>query len=70
IQVIADVEGVGKNLQEHAGVAISAYLKPKDRMLPTATGYIQMHARYSSGHDGCPLTDMAVSVLAKSAWHP
>ncbi|TIQ82815.1 MAG: GMC family oxidoreductase, partial [Mesorhizobium sp.] len=70
IQVIADVEGVGKNLQEHAGVAISAYLKPKDRMLPTATGYIQMHARYSSGHDGCPPTDMAVSVLAKSAWHP
>ncbi|TJW83411.1 MAG: GMC family oxidoreductase, partial [Mesorhizobium sp.] len=70
IQVIADVEGVGKNLQEHAGVAISAYLKPKDRMLPTATGYIQMHARYSSGHDGCPLTDMAASVLAKSARHP
>ncbi|WP_352826286.1 GMC family oxidoreductase N-terminal domain-containing protein, partial [Mesorhizobium sp. M0579] len=70
IQVVVDLEGVGKNLQEHAGVAISAYLKPKDRMLPTATGYIQMHARYSSGHDGCPPTDMAVSVLAKSAWHP
>lgn len=70
IQVVADLQGVGKNLQEHAGVAISAYLKPKDRMLPTATGYIQMHARYSSGHDGCPPTDMAVSVLAKSAWHP
>ncbi|RWG49658.1 MAG: GMC family oxidoreductase [Mesorhizobium sp.] len=70
IQVIADIKGVGKNLQEHAGVAISAYLKPEDRMLPTATGYIQMHARYSSGHDGCPPTDMAISVLAKSAWHP
>ncbi|MES0132902.1 GMC family oxidoreductase N-terminal domain-containing protein [Mesorhizobium sp. M0029] len=70
IQVVADINGVGRNLQEHAGVAISAYLKPKDRMLPTATGYIQMHARYSSGHDGCPPTDMAISVLAKSAWHP
>lgn len=70
IQVVADIDGVGKHLQEHAGVAISAYLKPRDRMLPTATGYIQMHARYSSGHDGCPPTDMAVSVLAKSAWHP
>ncbi|MER8716713.1 GMC family oxidoreductase, partial [Mesorhizobium sp. M1295] len=70
IQVVADINGVGKNLQEHAGVAISAYLKPKDRMLPTATGYIQMHARYSSGHEGCPPTDMAISVLAKSAWHP
>ncbi|MER9102028.1 GMC family oxidoreductase N-terminal domain-containing protein [Mesorhizobium sp. M0730] len=70
IQVVTNVEGVGKNLQEHAGVAISAYLKPKDRMLPTATGYIQMHARYSSGHGDCPPTDMAISVLAKSAWHP
>ncbi|MER8485702.1 GMC family oxidoreductase N-terminal domain-containing protein [Mesorhizobium sp. M1322] len=70
IPVVADVNGVGKNLQEHPGVAISAYLRPEDRMAPNATGYIQMHARYSSGYEGCSSTDMAISALAKSAWHP
>ncbi|RWI07231.1 MAG: FAD-dependent oxidoreductase [Mesorhizobium sp.] len=70
IPVLADINGVGKNLQEHPGVAISAYLGPDDRMGPNATGYIQMHARYSSGYEGCPSTDMAISALAKSAWHP
>ncbi|WP_352974296.1 GMC family oxidoreductase N-terminal domain-containing protein [Mesorhizobium sp. M1142] len=70
IPVVADINGVGKNLQEHPGVAISAYLRPDDRMAPNATGYIQMHARYSSGYEGCPSTDMAISALAKSAWHP
>lgn len=70
IPIVADLHGVGKNLQEHPGVAISAYLKPVDRMAPNATGYIQMHARYSSGHEGCPPTDMAISAMAKSAWHP
>ncbi len=70
IPVVADINGVGKNLQEHPGVAISAYLRHDDRMAPDATGYIQMHARYSSGYEGCPSTDMAISALAKSAWHP
>ncbi|WP_436798577.1 GMC family oxidoreductase [Mesorhizobium escarrei] len=70
IPVVADLNGVGKNLQEHPGVAISAYLRQDDRMAPVATGYIQMHARYSSGYEGCPSSDMAISALAKSAWHP
>ncbi|PBB77812.1 alanine-phosphoribitol ligase [Mesorhizobium sp. WSM3879] len=70
IPMVADIKGVGKNLQEHPGVAISAYLSPDDRMAANATGYIQMHARYSSGFEGCPSTDMAISALAKSAWHP
>ncbi|OBP78289.1 alanine-phosphoribitol ligase [Mesorhizobium loti] len=70
IPIVADINGVGKNLQEHPGVAVSAYLRPGDRMSANATGYIQMHARYSSGYEGCPSTDMAISALAKSAWHP
>ncbi|WEJ08569.1 GMC family oxidoreductase [Sinorhizobium prairiense] len=70
ISVVADVKGVGQNLQEHPGIAVSAYLKLGDRMAPTVSGHIQMHARYSSGYDGCPSTDMAISAVAKSAWHP
>ncbi|MDX8507296.1 GMC family oxidoreductase N-terminal domain-containing protein [Mesorhizobium sp. VK22E] len=70
IPVVADVRGVGQNLQEHPGIAVSAYLKRRDRMASNVSGHIQMHARYSSGYNGCPSTDMAVSAVAKSAWHP
>ncbi|AYG64306.1 GMC family oxidoreductase [Rhizobium jaguaris] len=70
IPVVAEVNGVGQNLQEHPGIAVSAYLKLSDRMEPKVSGHIQMHARYSSGYDGCPSTDMAISAVAKSAWHP
>ncbi|WP_373414963.1 GMC family oxidoreductase [Ensifer aridi] len=70
IPIVADVVGVGQNLQEHPGIAVSAYLKLDDRMAPNVSGHIQMHARYSSGCDGCPSTDMAISAVAKSAWHP
>ncbi|MES0033098.1 GMC family oxidoreductase N-terminal domain-containing protein [Mesorhizobium sp. M0040] len=70
IPVIADVPGVGQGLQEHPGIAISAYLEPNNRMAPNVSGHIQMHARYSSGYGNCPSTDMAISAVAKSAWHP
>ncbi|MER8772175.1 GMC family oxidoreductase N-terminal domain-containing protein [Mesorhizobium sp. M0960] len=70
IPIVADLKGVGQNLQEHAAISLSAYLKPGDRMSPDVSGHIQMHARYSSGYDGCPSTDMAISALAKSSWHP
>ncbi|MBZ9678252.1 GMC family oxidoreductase [Mesorhizobium sp. ES1-1] len=70
IPLIADLPGVGQNLQEHPSIAVSAYLAPVNRMAPHVSGHIQMHARYSSGVDGCPETDMAISAVAKSAWHP
>ncbi len=70
IPVVAEVPGVGQNLQEHPSISVSAYLRKKDRMRPGVAGHIQMHARYSSGHGNCPPADMAVSVVAKSAWHP
>lgn len=70
IAVVADVKGIGSGLQEHPAVAASAYLRPENRMSPKVSGHIQVHARYSSGHPGCPSTDMAISAVAKSAWHP
>ncbi|MGX8009779.1 GMC family oxidoreductase [Mesorhizobium sp. ORM8.1] len=70
IPAVIDLKGVGQNLQEHPAICVSAYLRPEHCMLPSANGHIQMHARYSSGYDGCPPTDMAMSVLARSTWHP
>jgi len=70
IAIVADLQGVGRGLQEHPSIAVSAYLKPENRMLPEVSGHIQVHARYSSNHPDCPPTDMAISAVAKSAWHP
>lgn len=70
IAVFADIPGVGQGLQEHPSIAVSAYLRPEHRMAPEESGHIQIHARYSSGHADCPPTDMAISAVAKSAWHP
>jgi 5-(hydroxymethyl)furfural/furfural oxidase len=70
IDVVSHLPGVGRGLQEHPSIAVSAYLKPQHRMSPDVSGLIQVHARYSSNHPGCPATDMAISAVAKSAWHP
>jgi len=70
ISVRADIRGVGRNLQEHPSIAVSAYLPPAQRMRPDVVGHIQLHARYSSLMADCPQTDMAISAVAKSAWHP
>ncbi|MFP3184687.1 MAG: GMC family oxidoreductase N-terminal domain-containing protein [Paraburkholderia sp.] len=70
IPVIADLPGVGSNLQEHPSISVSAYLHRHNRMRPDVSGHIQAHARYSSRIADCALSDMAISVVAKSAWHP
>lgn len=70
ITVEAHIPGVGASLQEHPSIAISAYLRPENRMAANVSGHIQIHARYSSGQPSCPATDMAISAVAKSAWHP
>jgi 5-(hydroxymethyl)furfural/furfural oxidase len=70
IDVHAHVPGVGRGLQEHPAISVSTYLRRENRMARNVVGHIQVHARYSSYHEGCPLTDMAISAVAKSAWHP
>lgn len=70
IKVQAHIPGIGQGLQEHPAVSVSTYLHPKDRMAANVVGHIQVHARYSSGQADCPPSDMAISAVAKSAWHP
>ena len=70
IKVHAHIPGIGQGLQEHPAVSVSTYLQPKDRMAANVVGHIQVHARYSSKQAGCPPSDMAISAVAKSAWHP
>jgi 5-(hydroxymethyl)furfural/furfural oxidase len=64
-----DLAGVGRNLQEHPGISLAAYLKPHARLTATRRhGHIML--RYSSAQAGCPESDMALTAFAKSGWHP
>ncbi|MBI4184155.1 MAG: GMC family oxidoreductase N-terminal domain-containing protein [Proteobacteria bacterium] len=70
VAVVADLPGVGRNLQDHPAVAVSAYLVPEARFDPASRRHIHVHLRYSSGVEGCPPTDMVINTVSRSAWHP
>lgn len=70
ISIVADRPGVGRNLQEHPSIAMSAWIRPHARMGATPRRHVQMALRYSSGLPDMPRNDMFTVVVAKSAWHP
>ena len=68
IDVVADLRGVGRNLQEHPSTAISAFLKPGYRIAHTLRRHVHVGLRYSSGQG--LRGDMFLVVVARAAWHP
>jgi 5-(hydroxymethyl)furfural/furfural oxidase len=70
IQVVADLPGVGENLQEHPGISTSAFIKRGARLGAGTRRHMLFGLRYSSGHADCPASDMYLAVVARSAWHP
>ena len=69
IRTIVDLPGVGRNLQEHPGISLSAYIKPAARLQHTRR-HIHLGVRFSSGVAGAERSDMFAMMAAKSAWHP
>jgi 5-(hydroxymethyl)furfural/furfural oxidase len=70
IAVRADRPGVGRNLQEHPGIAVAGFIRPAARLGSATRRHMHMALRYSSGHPDCPPSDMYFTAAAKSAWHP
>ena len=70
IDVVAALSGVGRNLQDHPAVSISAYLEPSARLDRDMRRHLHVNARYTSGYADCPPADMGISTVAQSAWHP
>ena len=70
ITVVADLPGVGANLQEHPGISLSAFLRSDARLRDTTRRHVHLGLRYSSGHEGASPSDMFMMFAAKSAWHP
>lgn len=69
IDTVVSREGVGRNLQEHPSIGVSAYI-PGGQRLPGGDHYhIQAILRWSSGLAGAPQGDMHLAVNARSGWH-
>jgi 5-(hydroxymethyl)furfural/furfural oxidase len=63
-----NLPGVGRNLQEHPGISLSAFIRPAARLGTLTRRHIQLGLRYSSGI-GAMASDMFMMMAAKSAWH-
>ncbi|MGD9942027.1 MAG: GMC family oxidoreductase [Burkholderiaceae bacterium] len=69
IDVLADLPGVGRNLLEHPGTSISAYVPAQHRALGSAPRPGQVNLRFSSGLAGAPRSDLYLALTSRAAWH-
>ncbi len=70
LECVADLPGVGENLQEHPGISLASFIRPGMRLGDSTRRHIHLGMRYSSGHAGGSPSDMYMMFAAKSAWHP
>jgi 5-(hydroxymethyl)furfural/furfural oxidase len=54
---------------DHPSIAVASYLAPSSRANPYTGRSLLVGLRFSSGLDGAPSGDMALTVSTKSAWH-
>lgn len=69
IPVVVDRPGVGRNLQEHAAIHMSAYLKPSARITDPGQRHNTVYLRYDSGVSGVRPPDMLLNFASRSGWH-
>ena len=54
---------------DHPSIAVASYLDPSARAILYTDRSLLLGLRFSSGLDGAPSGDMALTVSTKSAWH-
>ena len=69
IAVRASRPGVGQRLMDHPSISVASFLKPGARENPYSKRSLHLGMRFSSGIEGAPPGDMALTVSNKSAWH-
>ena len=69
IAVVADVPGVGGNLQNHPVVYLATHLRPAARQPPSLRPTFITALRFSSGLEPASSGDLQMMVLNKSSWH-
>jgi 5-(hydroxymethyl)furfural/furfural oxidase len=69
IRCAIDLPGVGRNLQDHPSLTFCHFLEPRFRMPLTRRRASMTAARFTSGVDGCDVSDMYLSSATRAAWH-
>ncbi len=69
ITVRQALPGVGQRLMDHPSVALAAFIRPHARLNGRTRRHLLVGLRFSSDLPDMPVSDMAVSVSTKAAWH-
>jgi 5-(hydroxymethyl)furfural/furfural oxidase len=69
IEVVADLPGVGANLQNHPSLYFCALLRHGMEQAPALASQNNTSIRFSSGLPDCPAADMYAQILSKTSWH-
>ena len=69
IEVLADRQGVGQNLQEHPTISVSALISQGARLQPSLHRHIHVGLRYSSSLTDTGGGDMYMAAVSKTGWH-
>lgn len=68
VGVIRPRKGVGRNLQDHVNIAVSAYIRAPAREASVPRRNFS-YLRYSSGLPDCEPLDLYMMAICRSAWH-
>jgi 5-(hydroxymethyl)furfural/furfural oxidase len=70
VTVVAHRPGVGRHLQEHPTISVSAHIAKDARLPETLRRQTHVALRYSSDEPDCPRGDLYMAVLCRTGWHP
>jgi 5-(hydroxymethyl)furfural/furfural oxidase len=68
IEILADVPGVGRNLQNHPLLFLAAHLRRGARQSKSIRPHPMTCMRYTSGMAGAPPSDMYIAAHSKTSW--
>ncbi len=68
IDIVADLPGVGRNLQNHPLLFLAAHLRRGARQPPNIRPHPMTCLRYTSGMAGTPPSDMYIAAHSKTSW--
>ncbi|WP_179403895.1 GMC family oxidoreductase [Burkholderia guangdongensis] len=69
IECNVDLRGVGRNLQDHPSLTFCHFLEPRFRVPLSRRRASMVAARFSSGVEGCDVSDLYLSSATRAAWH-
>jgi 5-(hydroxymethyl)furfural/furfural oxidase len=70
IPIVADLAGVGRNLQNHPVLMVAVHLQRRAVQARNNRSLLQNIVRFSSKHSGCADHDMLLYPFNRASWHP